>query len=211
MSSFRIFRRVALSALAIVAVGAAAAAAAHAGTFTAGQYPATIVGTNNVPHTVTTNLGAIECAPFFHGKLEAASEEITLEPGYGPCTLGAKEVHVDLNGCDYTVNAGETLGNDRVGGTMDIGCPPGSVIDIEVTSIPVCHLTIPAQSGLSALTYTSQTPPSDVNLDFGLGEIAYTLDMGCPGPGVYANGAMTGITTLVAFKGPGMQTAFGVE
>jgi len=211
MNSFCTIRLALLSAFALLALSAVGSSAAQAGTFTAGQYPATIVGTNNVPHTLTTSLGAIECAPFFDGKLEAASEEITLEPGYGPCTLGAKEVHVDLNGCDYTVHAGETLGGDKVGGTMDIGCPPGSVIDFEVTSIPVCHLTVPGQAGLSALTYTSQTPPSDVNLDFALGEIAYTLDMGCPGPGVYANGALTGITTLVAFKGPGMQTAFGVE
>lgn len=210
MNSLRTIRLAALSALALIAIGAMANAA-QAGIFTAGQYPATIIGTNNVPHTITTNLGAIECAPSFHGKLEAASEELTLTPGYGPCTLGAKEVHVDLNGCDYLVHAGETLGGDKVGGTMDIVCPAGSVIDFEITSIPVCHLTVPGQVGLSTLTYTSQTPPSNVNLDFNLSELTYTLDMGCPGPGVYANGTWTGITTLVAFKGPGMQTAFGVE
>jgi hypothetical protein len=211
MSLLQTIKLGALSALALLAVGAVATSAASAGTFTAGQYPATVVGTNNVPHTITTNLGTIECAPFFHGKLEAAAEELTLEPGYGPCTLGAKEVHVDVNGCDYRAHVGETLGGDKVRGTLDIVCPDGNVIDFEVTSIPVCHLTVPGQNGLSALTYTSQTPPADVNLDFNLSELGYSLDMGCPGPGVYANGTMTGITTLVAFKGPGMQTAFGVE
>jgi hypothetical protein len=210
MNMFRTIRLIALSALALVAFGALSASAS-ASTFTAGQYPATIVGTNNVPHTITTNLGSIECAPFFHGKLEAASEELTLEPSYGTCSLGAKEVHADMNGCDFRLHAGETLGGDKVAGTMDIVCPAGNVIDFEVTSIPVCHLTIPGQAGLSTLTYTSQTPPSDVNLDFNISELEYTLDMGCPGPGNYANGTWTGVTTLVAFKGPGMQTAFGVE
>jgi hypothetical protein len=211
MTTFRTIKLLALSALALLALGAFSAGSAQAGTFTAGQYPATIIGTNNVPQTITTNLGAIECAPSFHGVLGAASEEITLAPLYGPCSLGAKEVDVDFNGCDYRIHAGETLGGDKVAGTMDIVCPAGKVIDFKVTSIPVCHLTIPGQAGLSTLTYTSQTPPSDVNLDYNLSEIAYTLDMGCPGPGVYANGGLTGTTTLVGFKEPGVQTAFGVE
>ncbi|HET9196790.1 MAG TPA: hypothetical protein VFN92_00870 [Solirubrobacterales bacterium] len=211
MTRIRTIELLVLSALALVAVGAFSATGAQAGTFTAGQYPATIVGTNNVPHTITTNLGAIECAPFFHGKLEAASEQLTLEPSYGTCSLGAKEVHTDMNGCDFLLHAGETMAGDKVGGTMDIVCPEGSSIDFEVTSVPVCHLTVPGQTGLSALTFTNRTPPSDVDLDFNLTGLAYGLDMGCPGPGTYANGTWTGITTLVAFKGPGMQTAFGVD
>jgi hypothetical protein len=211
MISFRTIKLLALGALALAAVGAVSATAAQAGTFTAGQYPATVVGTNNVPHTIGTSLGAIECAPFFHGKLEAASEELTLEPSYGTCNLGEFEVHTDMNGCDFRLHAGETLGEHEVGGTMDIVCPAGAALDFEVTSEPVCHLTIPGQAGLGSLTFTSQTPPSDVKLDFNLVELGYRLDMGCPGAGNYANGTWTGTTTLVAFKGPGMQTAFGVD
>lgn len=204
-------RLLAMAVLAVLATGAVSAASAQGGEFTAGDYPATVTGTNVVPHKITTNLGVIECAPVFHGKLEEPSEELTLSAGYGPCTLGAKEVHVDLNGCDYLLHAGETSGEHSVAGTMDIVCPEGSAIDFEVTSLPVCHLTVPGQAGLGALTHTNWTAAKDVKLDFEITELAYGLDMGCPGPGTYANGTFTGITTFVGFKGPGMQTPFGVD
>lgn len=211
MNQLRTIKALALAALALLAVAVGGVGAAQAGTFTAGQYPATVVGTNVVPHTITTNLGAMECVPIFHGVLGAASEDLTLTPGYGPCTLGAKEVHVDLNGCDYLLHAGETSGEHSVEGTMDIVCPAGQAIDFEVTSMPVCHLTVPPQTGLSALTYTNWTGAGDVKLDFEISELAYGLDMGCPGPGTYANGTFTGITTFVGFKEPGVQTLFKVD
>jgi hypothetical protein len=202
-----------LACLALIAafgICAAMSTAAQAGTFTAGKYPATVTGTNQVPHTLVTELGAIECAPFFHGKLEAASETLTWEPGYGPCELGAKEVHVDVNGCDFLLHAGETLGAGEVGGTMDILCPEGAAIDFEVTAMPVCHLTVGEQMELEALTFTNMG--GDVNLHFELAELDYTLDLGCPEAGVYSNGTYgSGTTTMVGFKGPGMQTFFGVD
>jgi hypothetical protein len=204
-------RLLAAAALALVAIAAGGVSAAQAGTFTAGQYPATITGTNVVPHTITTNLGAMECVPVFDGVLAAAGEELTLLPGYGPCSLGAKEVDVHLNGCDYVVHAGNTIAEDKVGGTMDIVCPEGNVIDFEVTSMPICHLTVPPQAGLSALSFTNLTAAGDVRLNFEIVELAYGLDMGCPNPGAYANGTMTGITTLVGFKEPGVQTFFRVD
>jgi hypothetical protein len=166
MHRLRTTKLLAAAALALVAIAAAGANGAQAGTFTAGQYPATITGTNVVPHTITTNLGAMECVPVFDGVLPAAGEELTLLPGYGPCSLGAKEVDVHLNGCDYVVHAGNTIGEDKVAGTMDIVCPEGNVIDFEVTSMPVCHLTVPPQAGLNALTYTNLTAAGDVRLDF---------------------------------------------
>ena len=211
MNKLRAIQVLALAGLALLAVAAGGVSSAQAGTFTAGQYPATVVGTNVVPHTITTNLGAMECVPVFHGVLAAASEELTLSPGYGPCSLGAKEVDVHLNGCDYLLHAGNTSGEHSVAGTMDIVCPAGKMIDFEVTSLPVCHLTVPPQTGLSAVTYTNWTGAGDVKLDFEIGELAYGLDMGCPGPGTYANGTFTGITTFVGFKEPGIQTLFKVD
>lgn len=196
-----------------VAMVAATASAAQAGTFTAGQYPALVVGTNSIPHKLSTKLGVMECAPFFEGKLEAASETLTLEPAYGSiCEVGGKEVHTDVNGCDFLLHAGETQGEHDVGGTMDIICPAGQVIDFEVTSMPVCHLTIGAQTGLSALTFTNWTGTGDVRLHFELTELDYTLDMGCPEPGFYTNGTYgAGTTTFIGFKEPGVQTLFRVD
>lgn len=192
---------------------AATVSAAQAGTFTAGKYPATVVGTNAVPHIFTTEIGAMECAPSFHGKLEAASETLTLTPAYGSvCEVGGKEVHVDVNGCDYLLHAGETGGMNEVGGTMDILCPPGQAIDFEVTSMPVCHLTVGEQLGLSALTFTSKPGFGDILLHFELAELDYLLDMGCPEAGFHTNGTYgSGTTTLVGFKEPGVQTQLGVH
>jgi hypothetical protein len=211
MKAFRPLRLLGLIVLAALSAGTVAAAGAQAGTFTAGEYPATITGTAVVPHELITELGVMECEPTFHGELGAAAGELTLTPTYGEsCELGVKEVHVNNNGCDFLVHAGNTLAEDAVAGTMDIVCPENSAMDFEITSNPVCHLTIPAQAGLSTLTYTNHTIAKDVDLDLNVVELVYRLDMGCPAAGVHANGVYRGVSTLQADHG-GMGTSFGVD
>lgn len=211
--TIRTIQLLALSALTFVAFAAASATGAQAGTFTASTYPANVYGTNMVPHKLVTNLGAMECAPFLEGQLAAASEQLTMTPAYGTtCSLGATEVHVKVNGCDYLLHAGETTGEDTVAGSMDIVCPAGKAIDFEITSVPICHLTVPGQMGLNALTFTNRTMAKDVDLDFALGELVYRLDEGCPGAGNYNNGSYgNGTTTMIAAKEGGMVIPFGVD
>lgn len=199
-----------LIALTALATAALAATAAQAGTFTAGAYPATITGSAVGPHLLSTELGAMECAPTFHGELTGEAGELTLTPTYGRCKLGAKEVHVNNNGCDYRLHANNAMAEDEVAGTMDVICPAGSAIDFEITSMPICHLTIPEQFGLSALTFTNHTAAKDVDVDISLGGLEYTLGAGCPGAGNYANGTYGGLSTLKADHG-GAGTSLAVD
>ena len=114
MNTIRTIKLSAISALVLVALGALGASGAQAGEFTAGKYPATVIGTNNVIHKITTNIGVMECAPVLHATQAAAAEELTFSLGYGPCTLGAKEVHVDVNECDYRAHAVPIEGERRI-------------------------------------------------------------------------------------------------
>ena len=188
-----------LIALTALASAAMAASAAQAGTFTAGAYPATITGSSAAAsHEFITQLGVMKCAPTFDSKLEAAAATLTVVPNYGTsCKLGEKLVHVTNNGCDFRWNAGGTVEEDVVNGSMDIACPDNK-IDFEVTSEPVCHLTVPAQNGLGTLVYTNNTAAEDVVLHFGLEGIFYELDNGCPEVGAFANGVYKGTSTLKA-------------
>ncbi len=95
---------------------------------------------------------------------------------------------------------------------MDILCPEGKAIDFEITSVPICHLTVPGQVGLNSLTFTNRTMAKDVDLDFALEELVYRLDPGCPGAGNYANGTYgAGTTTMIAAKEGGLVIPFGVD
>jgi hypothetical protein len=210
-----IFHRIGLLgliALTALATAAMAATAAQAGTFTAGAYPATITGSAVGVHLLTTERGAMECAPSFDGELAAASEELTVTPNFGTCKLGANAVNVKNNGCDFRLHAGltSTLVEDLVSGTMDVVCPQGSAMDFEITSTLICHLTIPAQLGLGTLTFTNRTAAKDVDANFSIGGLKYTLDAGCPGAGNYTNGTYGGTSTLKADHG-GVGTSFAVE
>ena len=212
MNTFRTIKLLALAALALVALGAVSAAGAQAGTFTAGGYPATITGTNTeLAHAFTTEVGVIECAPTFHGKLESASEELTLTPSYANgCKLGATEVDVNVYECDFRLHAGAELAVDTFGGTLDI-CPEGGAIEFVVTRLPMCQITVEEQLGLSTLMFTERTVAKDVDLDFVIEGLSYFLDLGCdPKLGEFSNGSYGGITTLRADKG-GAGTSFGVD
>lgn len=200
-----------LAVLALVATSAITATGAQAGLFTAGEYPATITGSIVAPHELGTELGVMECEPTLNGELAAVSEELTLNPSYGnTCKLGMKEVDVHNNGCDFLVHAGATAGEGAVEGTLDIVCPENSVMDFEITSNPICHLTIPPQAGLGTLTYTNHPAAKDVDLDFNIVELFYRLDNSCPAAGNHANGTYRGVSTLKADH-EGGETSFGVD
>jgi hypothetical protein len=85
--------------------------------------------------------------------------------------------------------------------------PRGSAIDFEITSNPICHLTIPGQKGLESLTYTDRTAAKDVDVDFALEGIVHHLGGNCPGgPATFASGTYAGTSTLKAeVEGMGIQ------
>jgi len=211
MKMLRQLRALGLAALAVLAIGAVSASAAQAGQFTAAEYPAQITGQNVGLHELTTELGVMECGLKLNGELAAASEELTLTPVYATsCEIGGLLVHVNANGCDYLFHAGATLGMDEVEGSWDIKCPAGNKMDFEITSMPVCHLTIGEQLGLGEVVYTNRTMAKDVDLDLAVEGLAYGLSANCPVSGTFANGTYVGTTTLKADHA-GMGTAFGVD
>jgi hypothetical protein len=197
MNVSRQLRLLGLTLLAVVASGVMAVSA-QAGIFTAGAYPATLTGqTVGGPHTLTTELGPMGCEPKFHGEQAAAAAEITLALLYGTsCGIGGFEVHFIPNGCDYQLHAGATLVPDSIAGWMDVKCPAGKRIAIDVTSFPVCRITIPEQFAVAAITYTNLTLSKDVDVDFNVLGLEYELDAGCPIVGFFTTGEYTGTTTL---------------
>jgi hypothetical protein len=211
MNTIRTIKLLTLSALALVAIGAVSASGAQAGTFTAGAYPATITGTSAAAsHDFFTQVGVIECAPTFDSKMAAEAGTLTVLPNYGTsCSIGGNQVHVSNNGCDFRWHAGATIQMDVVGGFMDIVCPD-TKIDFEITSEPVCHVTVPAQNGIGSLRYTNNTGAEDVTLDFGLENLFYELDNGCAVVGAFF-GEYKGSSTLRADIEGGAGTSFEVD
>lgn len=195
---FQKIRLLGVALFATIAIGAVPATSAQAGTFTAGAYPATLTGAAIGTHEFTTAVGVMECAPNFHGVQGAAAAQITVVPLYGEsCSIAGLPVHVNRNGCDFRLHAGNTLGMDEVAGSMDISCPEGNRLDFEITGVmQVCHLTVPAQAGLGPITYTDRTFFDDVDIDFNVVSVGYILDMGCPEVGPFPNGTYVGTSTL---------------
>jgi hypothetical protein len=206
----RPLRLLGLALLAGVATSAVCAAGAQAGTFTAGAYPATITSENIIPVQFTTQLGTMICEPTLHGELGAASEALTVTPSYGAtCRIGGKGVHVKNNGCDFRLQAGATKEGSEVEGSMDIVCPAGKKIDFEITSVPVCHLTVPGQSELGSIRYTNMVQ-KDIVAHFEIGLVFYELDAGCSTVGSFSDGEYDATTTLMA-DSEGLGTSLKVD
>jgi hypothetical protein len=200
-----------LAVLAALAIGTVAASAAQAGQFTAGAYPATVTGEKVGVHLLETEIGVMECGQKLDGELAAAAETLTLTPEYGTsCTINGKEVHFNAHGCDFVFHADETVVMDQVEGSLDVKCPAEQMMDFEITSMPICHLLIPEQAGLSQLTYTDRTMAKDVDVDFAIEGLAYGLSPNCAVSGTFANGSYTGTSTLKA-DNMGMGTPFTVD
>ena len=227
MTSLRQLKLLGFALLALVATSAAAAPGAQAGTLTAGAYPATITQTSVAFNFFKTSYGLMTCWPSFHGELTEASEELTLTPTFKPlpviltsCEQGGKVTHLNTNGCDFRVRAGEEVEEDVVAGTLDIVCPEGKMLDFEITGFsPACHLTVPPQENLTGVPggfpaangiFIADKTPNSVHVSINPGGIRYILSGGCPLTGEFTNGVYVGGATLIAKSG-GMETTFSVD
>jgi hypothetical protein len=74
-------------------------------------------------------------------------------------------------------------------------------MDFEVTTNPICHLTIPGQTGLTKLTYTNRKVAEDVDLDFHIEQLTYHVGPNCVGTGTYKTGSYEGTSTMKAEVG----------
>jgi hypothetical protein len=190
-----------LALLAVFAVSAVAASAAQAGEFTAEKYPATITGAQIAKHQFKFNMGTVTCeTATLHGNLAAASSEITLSATYGNCKTGAgNAVEVNMTSCDFQFHAGETLAADKVDGSLDVKCAEsGDAIDLVVPASG-CKVQIPAQAGLTTLTYTNNTMAKDFDVDIAITGLKYKQGPNCGGgEGSFANGEYNGKSTITA-------------
>lgn len=188
-----------LALAAVAAIGAVSASAAQAGEFTAEKYPATVTGTQLTNHVFKFMMGSVTCTTAtLHGELPAASTELTLKAEYGGCTTGmGAAVTVNMTGCDYVFHAGETLGMDKVDGSLDVKCAEsGDKIDFVVPATG-CKVEIPAQNSLTTLVYTDNTMAKDFDVDIALTGIKYKQGPNCMGgEGEFNTGEYTGKSTI---------------
>lgn len=163
----------ALAALfAMVAVTASAASAAN-GKLTA-DGPVYLDGTEN-PKGVNaiTAFGQTFTCPNSHyhgeaiggGAITPGAESGTLIPelNNASCATSAgNKMTVHMNGCDVVVHSGETTGTEgQYGGTGELVCPKGQMVDAEVflssknENTLLCTFRGGAQSGSGAATITN--------------------------------------------------------
>lgn len=185
--------------IAVIATSAVGATAAQAGEFTASEYPVTVTGTQTAKHQFKFEAGTITCAIVnFDGKLEAASETLTVTADYKECTTpGGQGVNVKMNSCDFLLHAGETLENERVDGSLDVQCnKEGDEIEL-FEPANECNVKIPPQNGRTTLVYTNKKMAKDYEMDINITELEYTQNEKCPGgQGTFKNGEYLGKSTM---------------
>lgn len=197
-------KALALALMAVAASGAVMASTAQAGTFTAESYPATITGTQLTEHKFGfANNYSVTCATAaFHGQLPAAAERLTVGARYEECESNAgNPVSVKMTGCDYGLEAAETLGENEVDGRLYIKCPDTGIdFEDEVTG---CKIKVLPQNALTTLKYTNNVEAGDFVMDIGVFAINYTQNELCPGgAGMFFNGTYTGKSTMTGdFEG----------
>jgi len=192
------FKTGGLVLLAFIAVSAVGASAAQAGEFTASKYPATVTGSQTAKHEFKFNTGTVVCAKAtFDGKLEAASETMTITADYKECVTpgGGGVVNVKMNSCDYLLHVGETLANENVDGSLDVQCnKEGDEIEF-VHEKNGCVVKVPAQNGLTTLTYTNKKMAGDYELDINVKKLLHTQNEKCKEQGIF-EGEYLGKSTM---------------
>jgi hypothetical protein len=188
---------------ALLAMSAVAASAAQAGEFTAEKFPATVTGMQLGEHHFKFKMGAVNCnLASFHGELAGFANQLTLSAAYGQCTTGGgAAVNVNMTSCHYRLNAGETVVEDTVEGSLDVACTEaGDGIDFVVPETG-CVVKVQPQIGLEALTYTDHTMDKDFDVDIAIQGLAYKQNANCGGgEGAFGNGEYTGESTITGEK-----------
>jgi hypothetical protein len=133
-------------------------------------------GSKYTGHLVTTEAqtGGKKHSEIAIGKnlIPVSGTTATITPHYNQATCqgpaGMKPT-VDMNGCDYVIHSGATIGGATYGATIDIVCPPSKSITVTLwfssaahisePNAPKCIVHVPSQLGLKGahLTDTNLT------------------------------------------------------
>jgi hypothetical protein len=178
--------------MAIVALCAATASSASAFTeFLSSPVGQEILADQTTTHIFTVEEKEVTCTTA-HFSAKSATEaftEILVTPVYSGCTAFTFiKSEVLMNECDFDLH---------INGTVDILCPTGKSIEIDVNNGSGCVITIGAQNGLKGITYENVTGKNgrlSVDILINVTGIAATSNgkgLGCPTAGAHT-GTYTG-------------------
>jgi hypothetical protein len=203
-----------LALVAVFAMSAIASSAAQAGQFetqsganatvTGEQITGPVTGKTVSEHEFTTRIGTVKCEfATFHGVAIPVSTELTLTANYTECFLGGTiEAHVNMHGCDYNFNAGNTIAGspDEIEVSTEVKCPVGEKIEVIVTNGKSCTITIAPQTvaGITAKNNTAASP-MDVVATVDAAGIEYKVDT--PNPSQCPNAVAEGTYNDATYKG----------
>jgi len=181
---FRI-RLIMLSLFAMFAMSAAATASASAATtFLSSPTKQAISAEQKEKHIFTVEGKKVECTKATFTAVAPATEaftELETSAAYSGCTaFGFISSEVLMNGCTYVLHAA---------GTVDIKCPAGKKIEVDVNNGSGCVISIGAQTGLKTIEYLGVTGKNgrlSVEIKIKAKEIAAESNgkgLGCPKSG----------------------------
>jgi hypothetical protein len=206
--NFKLLGLLAVAALAMSAVAASAAQAAGQFDWESGttKLTASAVGIQKF----TTDAGTVECnevsgqvATSGTGGVTSvtATNIVYKNNGNASCPLASfGNATITFHSCDYKFLAGETEEgtNDSTLGSANIECSTkGDVVEV-TAPFGACTIKIPAQTGLSSITYkdTTTATPKDVDLIPNIKNIRYSYSGFLCGSGENTNGTYTGEVTV---------------
>jgi hypothetical protein len=191
----RTLKVVMLAAMAVAAFGAISAAGAQAAQFHCSVENCTSTtkadGTAKNSHHVFIVTQGVASAATTCASLKGEStgnpqttETMTLSNiTYSECNVAGAPSTVKMNGCDYLFHSN---------GEVDVKCPEGSKIVIEVTETG-CQFSIGAQNGLNKVSYATigTAPNREVTVSTNVTGVAGSANAKCAGVGI-AEGAVSG-------------------
>ena len=168
----RFLRSAALGLLSACALLGLAASASQAANFTASGYPAAITG-ESIEGVETEGGNSIEdetfelavgfwCKSKFSSTLTSASTTLEAEVTLSKCQTGLGTVTVNMTGCKFRYHLEEGTG-DEYTGSLDLVCPAGASIDVEIPAAS-CNMTIPPQTGLKKIHFRNETSKGDISV-----------------------------------------------
>jgi hypothetical protein len=184
-----------LAAMAVAAFGVFNAAGAQAAQFHCSKEPCTATtkpdGTAKNSHHVFIVTQGIASAATTCSRLKGestgnpmVSETMTLENiVYEECNVAGAPSTVKMNGCDYRFHSN---------GEVDVICPEGKTIDIEVLATG-CKFSIGSQNGLKTVSYATigTAPNREVTVSTNVTNVVGSANGLCAAVGI-ASGNITG-------------------